>query len=145
MSVWLLKTPWNLRGRVCSPWLVKKGVDMALLGAARPAAIFDGAHPLARGKQGKSEFVVMWTNLYQGKTRVFSTTIGHNDQTVEDPRYPGPCDAGCSLGLRKARRGWKTAGRLREVSQNVTRFHCSREEYSSFGWKEDRLPATLPA
>jgi type 1 glutamine amidotransferase len=31
--------------------------------------------------------VVVWTNLYQNKTRVFSTTIGHNNQTVEDPRY----------------------------------------------------------
>jgi Trehalose utilisation len=48
---------------------------------------FNGAHPLARGKQGKSDFVVVWTNLYQGKTRVFSTTIGHNNATVEDPRY----------------------------------------------------------
>ena len=49
--------------------------------------VFDGAHALARGKQGQTDFVVAWTNLYQGKTRVFSTTIGHNNQTVEDPRY----------------------------------------------------------
>jgi hypothetical protein len=49
--------------------------------------VLDGAHPLARGKQGDADFVVVWTNLYQGKTRVFSTTIGHNNQTVEDPRY----------------------------------------------------------
>ena len=49
--------------------------------------VFDGAQSLARGKQGKSEVVVAWTNLYQGKTRVFSTTIGHNNETVEDPRY----------------------------------------------------------
>lgn len=33
------------------------------------------------------EAVVAWTNLYQGKTRVFSTTIGHNNATVEDTRY----------------------------------------------------------
>ncbi len=49
--------------------------------------LFEGTHPLARGKQGRSETVVAWTNLYQGKTRVFSTTIGHNNQTVADPRY----------------------------------------------------------
>ncbi len=49
--------------------------------------VFDGAHALARGKQGRSETVVAWTNLYQGKTRVFSTTIGHNNETVADPRY----------------------------------------------------------
>ena len=48
--------------------------------------IFDTAHPLARGKQGNSDVVVAWTNTY-GKTRVFSTTIGHNNATVEDPRY----------------------------------------------------------
>ncbi len=34
-----------------------------------------------------NEYVVAWTNLYQGKTRVFSTTIGHNDDTVKDARY----------------------------------------------------------
>ena len=49
--------------------------------------VFDGSQPLARGKQDKSDTVVAWTSLYQGKTRVFSTTIGHNNQTVEDPRY----------------------------------------------------------
>ncbi len=32
--------------------------------------------------------VVVWTNEYtEKKTRVFSTTIGHNNQTVSDPRY----------------------------------------------------------
>ena len=49
--------------------------------------VFDTAHPLARGKQDKSDFVVAWTNLYRGRTRVFSTTIGHNNETVSDPRY----------------------------------------------------------
>ncbi len=49
--------------------------------------IFDATHPLARGKQGKDETCVAWTNLYMGKTRVFSTTIGHNNATVQDPRY----------------------------------------------------------
>jgi type 1 glutamine amidotransferase len=53
--------------------------------------LLDTAHPLARGKQTvkdktQDNFVV-WTNLYNGKTRVFATTIGHNNQTVEDPRY----------------------------------------------------------
>jgi type 1 glutamine amidotransferase len=50
--------------------------------------IFDTAQPLATGKQGNSESVVVWTNLYgKDKTRVFCTTIGHNNQTVEDTRY----------------------------------------------------------
>jgi hypothetical protein len=59
--------------------------------------IFDTAHPLAHGTQvikqrdGTSktnDFVVVWTNEYgPNKTRVFSTTIGHNNETVSDPRY----------------------------------------------------------
>jgi hypothetical protein len=59
--------------------------------------VFDTAHPLAHGKQvlkqddGSSktnDFVVVWTNEYgPNKTRVFSTTIGHNNETVSDPRY----------------------------------------------------------
>ncbi len=50
--------------------------------------LFDATQPLANGKQGKSEAVVVWTNLYgKEKTRVFCTTIGHNNATVEDARY----------------------------------------------------------
>jgi Trehalose utilisation len=58
--------------------------------------VFDSAHPIAHGiqsfKQGDSQktndFVVVWTNQYgPKKTRVFSTTIGHNNATVADPRY----------------------------------------------------------
>jgi len=59
--------------------------------------VFATAHPLARGKQitkqkdGSSktnETVVVWTNEYgPKKTRVFTTTIGHNTATVQDPRY----------------------------------------------------------
>ena len=64
----------------------------------------DTAVPLARGKQvvkqkkkqadgtetvteKPTEYVVTWVNNYQDKTRVFSTTIGHNNATVADPRY----------------------------------------------------------
>ena len=59
--------------------------------------VFDTAHPLARGKQVVKQrdgsekantFVVVWANEYgPKKTRVFSTTIGHNSATVKDPRY----------------------------------------------------------
>ncbi len=34
-----------------------------------------------------TESLVAWTNVYNDKTRVFSTTIGHNNATVEDARY----------------------------------------------------------
>jgi type 1 glutamine amidotransferase len=49
--------------------------------------ILPTAKALARGKQGKSDTVVVWTNLYNQKTKVFSTTLGHNNQTVADDRY----------------------------------------------------------
>lgn len=42
--------------------------------------------PNAKGKE--VEAVVVWTNLYgPDKTRIFSTTIGHNNETVADDRY----------------------------------------------------------
>ena len=58
--------------------------------------LFPTAKALVRGKQttkarnGKErtdDNVVAWTNEYNGKTKVFATTIGHNNQTVSDPRY----------------------------------------------------------
>ena len=57
--------------------------------------IFPTATPLIRGKQAIKqkdgstkdvETVVAWANQY-GKTRVFSTTVGHNSDTVADARY----------------------------------------------------------
>ncbi len=48
--------------------------------------ILPTAHPLVYGKQGADETVVAWTNIYKQKTRVFGTTIGHNNATVEDTR-----------------------------------------------------------
>ncbi len=51
-------------------------------------SIHGSAKPVARGKQGTSETVVTWTNEYTDKkTRVFSTTLGHNNETVSDKRY----------------------------------------------------------
>ncbi len=57
--------------------------------------LLETAKPLTRGKQtvkkdGKdttAESVVAWTNTYNGKTRVFATTLGHNNETVADARY----------------------------------------------------------
>ena len=58
--------------------------------------IFPTATALARGKQVSkaqngtertSDYVVVWLNQYMGNTRVFTTTLGHNNQTVDDPRY----------------------------------------------------------
>ena len=58
--------------------------------------LYDTAKPLARGKQvikskdGKEKVedtIVAWTNEYNKKTRVFSTTLGHNNDTVADDKY----------------------------------------------------------
>ena len=59
--------------------------------------VFDGSRTVARGVQSfkqkdgtykTNDFVVAWINHYgPKKTRVFSTTVGHNNTTVEDPRY----------------------------------------------------------
>ena len=56
--------------------------------------VWDEATPLVRGKQGagdkpgSNDAVVAWTHLYgEKKTRVFSTTLGHNNETVADTRY----------------------------------------------------------
>ncbi|MEQ1825035.1 MAG: ThuA domain-containing protein [Pirellula sp.] len=39
------------------------------------------------GKEVTAEAVVVWTNTYQSKARVFATTLGHNNETVGDARY----------------------------------------------------------
>ncbi|MFK5923648.1 MAG: ThuA domain-containing protein [Verrucomicrobiota bacterium] len=68
--------------------------------------VFDTAHVLAKGTQmqkprkkkgkkanpnakaKKAVSVVVWTNEYgPNKTRIFSTTIGHNTETVADDKY----------------------------------------------------------
>jgi len=68
--------------------------------------LFDTARPLASGRQTQMprrakgqpadpdakgvevEAIVAWTNEYgPGKTRIFSTSIGHNNETVVDDRY----------------------------------------------------------
>ncbi len=48
--------------------------------------VFPSTKIVARGTQGKSNAVVAWTNEYHG-VRVFSTSLGHNNFTVADPRY----------------------------------------------------------
>ena len=52
------------------------------------------AHALAEGKQdagdkpGDNHTVVVWTNEFgPKKTKIFSTTLGHNNDTVADARY----------------------------------------------------------
>ena len=49
--------------------------------------ILPTAHAVALGRIGADTSVIAWTNIYKGKARTFATTLGHNDETVADPRY----------------------------------------------------------
>ena len=42
---------------------------------------------LPRPEERTEEAVVAWTNNYNGKAKVFATTLGHNNETVADARY----------------------------------------------------------
>jgi len=50
--------------------------------------IWPGAVPLAQayGEDTKRDHVVIWANLY-GQGRVFSTTLGHQNSTMQNPVY----------------------------------------------------------
>lgn len=56
-----------------------------------PAGVLETGKILARGKQTvkdkEVDVVCAWTNTYNGKARVFGTTLGHNTATVADARY----------------------------------------------------------
>ncbi|HWT79109.1 MAG TPA: hypothetical protein VN648_09945 [Candidatus Methylomirabilis sp.] len=43
----------------------------------------------------------MRSDQYNGKTRVFATTLGHNNATVDDPRYLDLVTRGLLWSLRK--------------------------------------------
>jgi len=72
-------------------------IDEELYNNVQPPSNFPNHAPLARGTQMQkqkngstklADYVVAWTNIYgPKKVRVFSTTIGHSNQTVSDPRY----------------------------------------------------------
>jgi type 1 glutamine amidotransferase len=51
--------------------------------------VFPNVTPLATGHNGKQkDQLVIWTNTFgPSNTRVFSTSLGHNNETVADDRY----------------------------------------------------------
>jgi type 1 glutamine amidotransferase len=61
--------------------------NTGLLERAVPLARGRQTHTNSKGKVRKSESFVVWTNTSLKGTKVFATTLGHNDQTVADPRY----------------------------------------------------------
>ena len=48
--------------------------------------VFPSATVLQRGVQGDEDCAITWVNRY-GSTRVFSTSLGHFNETVSDERY----------------------------------------------------------
>lgn len=53
-----------------------------------PPKVKKGETPPPDAKSTEANAVVVWTNEYgPNKTRIFSTTIGHNTDTVKDERY----------------------------------------------------------
>jgi type 1 glutamine amidotransferase len=48
--------------------------------------LFPSATVLQRGAQGDEDCAITWVNRY-GSTRVFSTSLGHHNETVSDERY----------------------------------------------------------
>ena len=58
-----------------------------LLGTANALASGKQVYNNKDGKEITAEAIVVWTNTYQAKARVFATTLGHNNETVGDDRY----------------------------------------------------------
>ena len=54
---------------------------------AEPLAIGKQAWKDRNGNEHKADAICVWTNRYNGKTKVFATTLGHNNATVGDDRY----------------------------------------------------------
>jgi type 1 glutamine amidotransferase len=66
--------------------------NIQVMPTAKPLAIGVQPVPAPQGKPdarpGEAKAVVAWTNEYgPNKTRIFSTSLGHNNDTVGDDRY----------------------------------------------------------
>jgi len=60
--------------------------------------VFPTATVLQRGAQGEDDCAITWVNRY-GSTRVFSTSLGHFNETVSDERYLDLVTRGGVVGL----------------------------------------------
>ena len=58
-----------------------------LLETANPIASGKQVYKAKDGKEVTADAVVVWTNTYNEKAKVFATTLGHNNDTVSDARY----------------------------------------------------------
>lgn len=58
-----------------------------LLDTAKPLAVGRQMYKNKEGQDITADAICVWTNKYGDKTRVFATTLGHNNVTVGDDRY----------------------------------------------------------
>jgi type 1 glutamine amidotransferase len=58
-----------------------------LVDTAKPIAMGTQKFKDKKGVETATECVVVWTNEYRKTTKVFATTLGHNNGTVGDARY----------------------------------------------------------
>ena len=58
-----------------------------LVDTAKPIAMGKQTVKNRKGEETTSECVVVWTNDYRSVSKVFATTLGHNNDTVADDRY----------------------------------------------------------
>lgn len=84
--------------------------------------ILPTAHAVALGRIGSETNVIAWTNIYKGKARTFATTLGHNDATVQDPRYLDLVARGLLWAAEKLKDTYlKPAPKAEPAARKVTR------------------------
>ena len=86
------------------------------------------------GKQREDEFVTVWTNTYNGKTRVFGTTLGHNNGrattrgtwTSSPAAFSGRSASSTTPICGRPRRCcWRIVFRPKEHAEKPALFHAS--------------------
>ena len=113
--------------------------------------LLDTARPLARGKQGMSDYVVTWTNTYNKKTSRLLHDAGSQQRHGRRRPLSRSGDTRTPLGDESPERRRQTGGRIRgeevEVIHNKSRepvrercsSHCSPyglRFFSCFGWHD---------
>ena len=76
--------------------------------------------PLIYGQQGNDKSLVAWMNNYRG-TRVFSTTLGHNNATVSDPCYLDLVTRGLLWAVNKLDAAHLKPAKIKRKAQKMVR------------------------
>ncbi|MEO5803893.1 MAG: discoidin domain-containing protein, partial [Verrucomicrobiota bacterium] len=76
--------------------------------------------PLIYGQQGNDTNLVAWINNYRG-TRVFSTTLGHNNATVADSRYLDLVTRGLLWSVNKLNKDYLKPAAVKSTTKKTMR------------------------